>query len=97
MQNRPLNLETVIGELEERKKRSRNVILFGIQESTAVDVDARKNHDMDLVSKSLSSLPEQVKPINVIRLGKQQPNATRPRPIKLIFANKQKAFTCIKK
>ncbi|CAG5028978.1 unnamed protein product [Parnassius apollo] len=92
-----VNLDTVINEIQERKNRSRNLIVFGIPESTANSPEERKSHDKDQVSKTITSLatPEP-EILTVIRLGKPVSKIEKPRPIKVVLANKHNAINVLK-
>lgn len=93
---RGLNLDMVIDELNERKRRSSNILMFGVPESDSDNVDQRKKHDTSEVEKALAALPQAERPLTVIRLGKPQPGATTARPLKLVMAGKPKAINILK-
>ncbi|CAG4949723.1 unnamed protein product [Parnassius apollo] len=92
-----VNLDTVINELQEKKNRSRNLIMFEIPESTANSPEYRKSHDKDQVSKTITSLatPEP-EILTVIRLGKPVSKIEKPRPIKVVLANIYNAINFLK-
>lgn len=92
------SVESVISELEERQKRSVNVIMFGIPETTLDDatIDERKQHDTSEVDKALSTLPDPATPVMLVRLGKLDPAVTGPRPLKVVMQNREAAINILK-
>lgn len=91
-----INMETVISEINDREKRSRNVILFGIPELSSVDdIELRKNHDTKKVREVLADIHDSEAPVSVIRLGKLHSNQS-PRPLKLIFSSRPQAMRILK-
>ncbi|XP_045541899.1 uncharacterized protein LOC123723365 [Papilio machaon] len=92
-----INLDMVIHEIEDRKNRSRNVIMYGLPESSSTSPEDRKEHDKLSVTKSLASLPAQVPEIvSTFRLGKPSSNNSKPRPLKVVLTNKHGAITVLK-
>lgn len=95
------NMESVLGELAERKKRSANVIMFGVGEcqlltgDDARDKEVRIKHDKSQVQQVLAGVTNFEAPVATIRLGKPNRNGS-PRPLKVIFANKKAAITVLK-
>lgn len=90
------NIERTIEEWQERMNRAKNVILFGVPESTSASVEQRKKEDSDGVAQVLSVIPDCERPIAIIRLGKPQSGHTTPRPLKLVMSGKQKAIHILK-
>lgn len=99
-QGQNTNMECILGELAERKKRSANVIMFGVGECRRQTGDAVRDkevcveHDKKQVLQALADIPESGSPVAVIRLGK--PGQTSSRPVKLIFSNKKAALNILK-
>lgn len=77
------NYNDVITEIEERKKRSSNVVLYNIPESTATNISQKVNDDLNHVMEILSSFGTFEQPKKVIRIGGARPNYVRP--IKIIY------------
>lgn len=100
-QNHCTSMEHILSELAERKKRSANVILFGIGECSrqtgdaARDKEVRVEHDKSQVHQALAEIREVESPVAVIRLGKPRQDST-PRPLKVIFPNKKAATNVLK-
>lgn len=91
-----VNLDMVINEIEDRKNRSRNVIMYGLPESSSTSPEDRKLHDKLSVSNTLASLPIQAPEIvSSFRLGKPPSNG-QPRPLKVVLSNKHGAVTVLK-
>ncbi|KAJ2946146.1 hypothetical protein O0L34_g5077 [Tuta absoluta] len=100
-QNNTTSMECILSELAERKKRSVNVIMFGIGECSrqtgdaARDKEVRVEHDKTQVRQALAEIPDVASPVAVIRLGKPRQDST-PRPLKVIFSNKKAATNVLK-
>ena len=91
----------VIEELNERKAREKNIIVFGVTESREQDIEARRIKDKDLMCKLLADcnvvINDQSELARVARLGR--PATDRQRPILIAFRNigsKQALFTNIR-
>ena len=76
---------SVVLEIEERKLRSANVLLFNIAESTASSIAQKIEDDLKQVASILAPLGSFPKPNKVIRLGNSKPNVVRP--LKIIYDN----------
>lgn len=81
------NPEAVIAEMNDRARRSKNIMLFNLPESSDRGVDTRKRFDLDLVVKLCSKfLPSMnSSSIKVLRVGSK--NADKARPLKVILDN----------
>lgn len=89
------DLETIISEISDRKKRSKNVIMFGVPESPPdVDSETRRKQDQESVKEALANITQSESPIAVLRLGKQLNQA--PRPLKLVFSSRTQAVRILK-
>jgi hypothetical protein len=79
--------EDVIGEIEDRSKRSRNLILHNLPESKKGDVPAKISHDKDLVRELLEKMnltsSINVECIKLYRIGK--PGGKNARPLRVIL------------
>ena len=75
---------------EENDKRSRscNVILHGVNESVSTDKDAMKKFDEDYAIEFFRVLELETTYKSIYRLGKPDPN--RKRPIKIVMNNEEK-------
>lgn len=80
-----LGMESVIEEIADRGRRSRNIILYDIPENKSKTLTVRVKHDNDLVLKLIESFctPGRDNSFKSSRLGRIQGN--RPRPLKIIF------------
>lgn len=81
----------VFEELQERKSRECNVIMFNVPE--AVD-PCNATHDVNLVAELLSSIAPSDQIKKVIRLGKR--NDSKPRPTKIILGSSDVARNIVK-
>ncbi|CAG5055264.1 unnamed protein product [Parnassius apollo] len=92
-----VNLDIVINEIQERKNRSLNLIVFGIPESTENSPEDGKSLHKDQLSKTITSLatPEP-EILTVIRLSKPVSKIEKPRPIEVVLANKYNAINVLK-
>lgn len=88
--------ESTIGEIHEREKRSRNVIMFGVGESSSEDPNERQQHDKKEITAILSKVASDIsiERAPVIRLGK--PNSNKPRPIKIILKSRESALEILR-
>lgn len=62
--------DMIMEEIEDRRSREGNVIIYNIPESTATDVNERIDHDKLLVSELVSNIFP-LPPCKVLRLGKK--------------------------
>ncbi|KAJ3639666.1 hypothetical protein Zmor_003010 [Zophobas morio] len=83
VENSEINLNNVVSEIEERKQRSCNVMLFNIPESTAAELAGRVAEDLQKVMSILTPLGTFPQPNKMIRLGSKKPNVKRP--LKIIY------------
>lgn len=79
--------EEIIAEMQDRSRRSRNVMLFNLAESQDGNVEARRQQDRSAINKLVTTyLPDiDFSAVKVLRVGKTQSNKTRP--VKLIFGS----------
>ena len=68
---------------KDRAARAKNIII-GLDEKRD-DVNARKMHDEQITRLFFNRINVQVTPLNSFRLGKPDPNKTRP--MKFVMAN----------
>lgn len=85
-------IECAIKEISERNNRSKNIIVHNVLESTSSNVEDRKRHDKDLVSKLLGDAnPNDILPnFLLFRLGR--PLQDKVRPVKLVFPSPDAAL-----
>ncbi|KAG5875030.1 hypothetical protein JTB14_008139 [Gonioctena quinquepunctata] len=88
-----LNAETLYNEIQERARRSKNVLIHNLKESNLRDHKDRISHDIENAINILSPMEISSADIKVFRLGKP---GNKPRPLKVIFDNEEAALTCIK-
>lgn len=98
--------EEVLLELNERKLRERNLILFGIEESTAERREDRIRSDFKIVEECLRPLHDGIDffRVDIRRMGKYQAHNVRPlrvtltdaSDVKSILKNKNKNRTSVK-
>ncbi|KAK5646506.1 hypothetical protein RI129_004970 [Pyrocoelia pectoralis] len=87
--NSTANADEIITEVAERPRRSRNVIMYNLDDDDN-DQDLVKAKD---VIKKISNVSTD--DIKVFRLGKVR-NATKPRPLKIIFMNSDDAINVLR-
>lgn len=76
--------ETLINEINERNKRSSNIIIYNLVESTSDSKDVRIAHDVSKVIELINKVPNvDINSVQAFRLGKVINN--KPRPIKVIL------------
>lgn len=80
-------VEVAIAEMNERARRSRNLMILNLVESGDKNVDVKKGHDFDLTNKLLSNILADFTPgdIKLFRVGKKL--QVKPRPLKVIMSN----------
>lgn len=72
--------EQIVSELSDRSRRSKNIMLYDLNESLDGNVETRKRHDSNLVQKLLANYLSgaNLDGIKILRVGKKIPNKTRP-------------------
>jgi hypothetical protein len=95
--NSSSNVEQVVEEINDRERRSRNVIIYNLPESTSVTLATRIDHDKNLVSKLTSKFcsAEYDSSFKLYRIGRTQRNKTRP--LKVVFNNTDPVFDLCKR
>lgn len=90
------NPEEVIAELNDRSRRSKNVMLFNLAEIQDRNIESCRRHDRTILGKLVTSyLPDiQFEAVKLLRVGKPQLN--KKRPVKLIFENDRDAREFLK-
>lgn len=76
-----LSLET-----QDRARRSRNLVVFGILETATMDSQESKKENNTKADELLTEIGSTHRPTETRRLGNFVPNAPRPRPLRLSFA-----------
>lgn len=81
----PVMTNTIIKEIDERKKRENNIVVYGIEESTRENSEDRKTDDQSNIARVLTSVTNNVvvDDIKFFRLGKRTNG--KHRPIKVIL------------
>ena len=82
-------------EAVERMKRAKNVIIYGIPETTG-SIANRKEHDLQEASNILAKLSTGMEDFRItcFRLGKASPE--KKRPLRVIFPNEETALLVLK-
>lgn len=84
------SLMEAISELEERREKSKNIILFNIPESTASTQSQKLKDDVTLVTTALQKFETvRADKVAVSRLGREMVDKTRP--VKVIFSDVEEA------
>ncbi|KAJ8729029.1 hypothetical protein PYW07_006725 [Mythimna separata] len=85
-----LSYEDFVSETQERSQREKNIIIRGIKEIKSSNLEERRSHDGEEVKKVLKmAVSEHMEPTKTIRLGKYNPDISRP--IKVIFSTSEAA------
>ncbi|KAF6203362.1 hypothetical protein GE061_003780 [Apolygus lucorum] len=81
----PLNVEDSMAEIEERRRRASNVILFDIPESATADAVGAAGDDLRAIEEALSKLKPEFSGLvdRFFRIGRV--NQDKVRPLKVIF------------
>lgn len=96
------SFEELVSEIEERQKRRKNVIIYGMGELETSKVGAERiSHDKTIVGKLFEDIDPNVLPRNenfrVFRLGKYDPNSQRPRPLRVTLNSSSDTIALLKK
>nr|CAI5845548.1 unnamed protein product [Callosobruchus analis] len=86
--------EMLIEELQERQARSKNILMFGIAESSEKDRVARAQEEKTVVENTLRQCSNTADDIKLFRLGKYEPGKVRP--IKVMFTSAQTVTEILK-
>lgn len=94
--NNTESVEEMAAEMNDREKRKKNVLMFGIAEPINKDKEERRSADKVAVNEELEKIipKENMRNIQLYRLGKY--NEGRCRPIKVIFEKNDDALSAIK-
>lgn len=89
--------EEILQELNDREKRKRNVIIFGVSEQRNPNVQTRAAQDKQTVTEILETLSvSEVGDIKALRLGKVSQNES-PRPLKVVVKDESMVHEIIRK
>lgn len=86
--------ELMYVELEERERRKRNIMVFGLPESKSKETSGRKEDDTQAVQNMLREIGVQVKPVTSFRIGKVSDS---PRPLKVVLPDQSSAIEIMKR
>lgn len=88
--------EEIIAEMNDRSRRSKNVMLFNLSETLEGNVDSRRKHDRTILNKLVTSYIPNIdfNVVKILRVGKPQSN--KKRPVKLIFESDSDAKAFLK-
>lgn len=90
------DVESFITEMEDRRSRARNVIIYNLNESTRSTLTDTITDDSDNVTSILRSLVNNVNIKKIFRIGKNNDNNSKPRPIKIILSSESDAINILK-
>ena len=92
-----LKMEEMMAEEKDKQKRSKNIIVHGIKESS--ETSEEKKHDaekiQDIISDKLGI--QDVEIDNVVRLGKRNDEAVHPRLVKVVLKSQDKKMQILRK
>lgn len=87
--------EEVIGEIADRNRRARNIIMFNIKEVNATAIEDRRAEDENYVKNVISKISDiSTTDIRVSRIGKKIEG--KDRPIKITFKHEEDALLILK-
>ena len=92
-------ISSVMTEVNERKIREKNIIIYGLDKSTSNLKDVKRKHDMSLFKQIADKCEVQMEEddINkIIRLGKPEQGKSRPLQIVMEEVDKKKTGTLCK-
>ncbi|KAJ3662107.1 hypothetical protein Zmor_006466 [Zophobas morio] len=84
-----ITINDVVCELNDRKERSNNILIFNVPESKESKVEDRVKSDLSFINSILEPLGTFPTAKKIFRLGFPKPNVVRP--LKLVFENKEEA------
>lgn len=86
----------IIDELEDRRNREKNVIIFNLEEAEGENLSDRQSHESNKVTELISSIDDTVDLNNIkyVRLGKY--SLDKMRPLKVILSSKDDALKILK-
>jgi hypothetical protein len=86
-ENHPSSVESIAGELAERQRRSRNIIIYNLPECTSKTLATKVEHDTNLVSILVDAFcnSDPNTSFKCHRIGKASANKTRP--LRVVFRN----------
>ncbi|KAJ3659878.1 hypothetical protein Zmor_011541 [Zophobas morio] len=87
--NNSSDLSVIVAEIEERKRRSSNVLLFNLPESSSTSIAQMVADDLQQVMSILSPLGFFSHPQKVIRIGPPKSNTVRP--LRIVCENENMA------
>lgn len=89
----------IVQEVMDRQKRSKNIIIYGVEEKPDMNKDTRITHDTNCTKNILNFLSCNTDSMDIkpVRLGKYLPGRERPRPIKITFCDEQTVHNVIRK
>jgi hypothetical protein len=73
-------------EVEDRVRRSKNIVIFGVPESASKDSQENRKENITKAEQILTEAGLTHKPTDTRRLGNFVPNAARPRPLRVSFS-----------
>ncbi|KAL3282831.1 hypothetical protein HHI36_005994 [Cryptolaemus montrouzieri] len=88
------NPQNIIDEVNETVNRAKNVMLFRLAESGHEALDARINHDTDVVAKILA--PANVVHSDIVKVVRMGKRVVPSRPTKVVFPNSEIAAKVLK-
>ncbi|XP_050504266.1 uncharacterized protein LOC126890032 [Diabrotica virgifera virgifera] len=74
-------------ELEDRSSRSKNILIYNVDESQSKVTNERIDHDKANIREVLTKLEVGATEFKVLRVGRGNSSSDRPRPLKVIFQN----------
>lgn len=85
--------DSLLREIGDREKRSCNLMVFGVPESSSADLQRRIADDTSHIEVMMAKLGVDIIARKVLRVGKL---GVKPRPLKLILSSREDVFRCLK-
>uniref|UniRef100_A0A8D8U590 Uncharacterized protein n=1 Tax=Cacopsylla melanoneura TaxID=428564 RepID=A0A8D8U590_9HEMI len=93
----PQDMDSMISEMEERRLRAKNVIMYDIPESDNDNKDVRINHDTSEVTNIVQSMNVNINRFSKVRRLGKKTQGSNPRPIMVTLENAASAISILKK
>lgn len=85
--------DSLLQEIRDREKRSCNLMVFGVPESSSADIQRRVADDTRRTEEMMVKLGLEIRAQRVLRVGKL---GVRPRPLKLILPSHEDVLRCLR-
>ncbi|KAK7789026.1 hypothetical protein R5R35_001699 [Gryllus longicercus] len=99
-----MEMESLYAEFHERERRSKNLLIYGIEEDTTLKTKERLIADKQIVTSIITEITGEDCVVSTMRLGENHQtkdssvstNANKPRPIKVVLHNADAVIKVLK-